>query len=127
MEKQLKKWNRIVVIANLLLPLVWIFGRKIAFIFMFAPFLIDVFAVEVLLLTLVLTILAYRLLKKEQITYRIPSYQKWSVGILAVGTIVFLIYSFYVKEDLSGDILLFLSEIVMLSYPARLGYEEQDR
>ncbi|MGT2949772.1 hypothetical protein BU202_00410 [Streptococcus cuniculi] len=121
MEKQLQKGNWMVVLLNLALLLVWVFGKKFAFAWL------PIFALAVFLVTLVITIQAYRLLKAQQQTYRVPTYQKWTVGIMSVATILFLAYALYAGESLTESPLIFLAEIVMLAYPARLGYEKQER
>lgn len=120
MEKQLQKGNWMVVLLNFALLLVWLFGKKFAFAW------VPIFALAVFVVTLLITIRAYRLLKAQQKTYRAPSYQKWTVGIVSAATILFLAYALYSGEAISGSFFLFLSEIVMLAYPARLGYENQE-
>ncbi|MGT2716337.1 hypothetical protein [Streptococcus respiraculi] len=120
MEKQLQKGNWIVVLLNLALFLAWLFGKKFAFTW------VPIFASVICLVTLVMTIQAYRLLKAEQRKYRIPSYQKWFVLAASVATLLFLGYALYAGESVTEFPLIFLAEIVMSAYPARLGYENQE-
>ncbi|MER0123783.1 hypothetical protein ABQH43_08725 [Streptococcus sp. ZJ100] len=118
MEKQLQKGNWLIIVLDIILFFGWVVGKRVSL-----PYFI-ICAMLAFVMTLALTIRAYRLLKQKGIAYRWPSYQKWMIGVTFLVTLVLSVLDGQNPAQFCSTFFMFLTGVVLQVYPNREGYKQ---